>query len=80
MIIPKTLEVAFRYSYLDPNRDISGNLITEQIGAVSYYFSKHNLKIQADAGNIHTQGNQTVGGVSRPTDDMQYRVQVQIIF
>jgi phosphate-selective porin OprO/OprP len=80
MIIPKTLEVAFRYSYLDPNRDVSGNLITEQIGAVSYYFSKHNLKIQADAGNIHTQGNQTVGGVSRPTDDMQYRVQAQIIF
>jgi len=80
MIIPKTLEAAFRYSYLDPNRDVSNDLITEQIGAVSYYFNKHNLKVQADFGNIHTQGNQTVKGVSKPTDDMLYRVQAQIIF
>lgn len=74
MIIPKTLEVAFRYSYLDPDRDVANDLITEQIGAVSYYFNKHNLKLQADVGNIHTQTSTT------PTDDMQYRVQAQIIF
>jgi phosphate-selective porin OprO and OprP len=80
MIIPKTLEVAFRYSYLDKNRDARNDLITEQIGAVSYYFNKHNLKIQGDVGNIHIQGNQTVGGVKVPTDDMQYRLQAQIIF
>jgi phosphate-selective porin OprO/OprP len=80
MILPKTLEVAFRYSYFDPDRDVVNNNVTEQIGAVSYYFNKHNLKVQADVGNIHTQGNQTVAGVSKPTDDMQYRVQAQIIF
>jgi phosphate-selective porin OprO/OprP len=74
MIIPKTLEAAFRYSYLDPNRDVAHDLITEQIGAVSYYFNKHNLKLQADVGNIHTQTS------TKPTDDMQYRVQAQIIF
>ncbi len=80
MILPKTLEVAFRYSYFDPDRDVSNNNVTEQIGALSYYFSKHNLKLQTDVGNIHTQGNQTVGGLSKPTDDLQYRVQAQIIF
>jgi phosphate-selective porin OprO/OprP len=74
MVLPKTLEVAFRYSYLDPNRDVAKDLMTEQIGAVSYYFNKHNLKLQADVGNIHTQTATT------PTDDMQYRVQAQIIF
>ena len=80
MIIPKTLEVAYRYSYLDPDRDMANDHIIENIGAVSYYFNKHNLKLQADVGNIHTQGNQTVAGVKQPTDDMQYRVQAQIIF
>jgi len=74
MIIPQTLEAAFRYSYLDPNRDVSHDLITEQTGALSYYFNKHNLKLQADVGNIHTQTSTT------PTDDMLYRVQAQIIF
>jgi phosphate-selective porin OprO and OprP len=74
MVLPKTLEIAFRYSYLDPNRDASNDHLTEQIGAVSYYFSKHSLKIQADAGNIHTQTS------TKPTDDMQYRVQAQIVF
>ena len=70
----------FRYSYFDPDRDVSNNTVTEQIGAISYYFSKHNLKLQADVGNTHTQGNQTIAGVKQPTDDMAYRVQAQIIF
>jgi phosphate-selective porin OprO and OprP len=80
MVIPKNLELAIRYSYLDPDRDVANDLISEQIGAISWYFDKHSLKIQGDVGNVHTQGNQTVGGVTRPTDDMQYRVQAQIIF
>jgi phosphate-selective porin OprO/OprP len=74
MVLPKTLEVAFRYSYFDPDRDVTNDNITEMIGAVSYYFNKHNLKIQADVGDIHDQAK----GVK--TDDMQYRVQAQIIF
>ena len=73
MITPK-LGLALRYSQFDPNRSVSGNLETEQIGSVSYYFDKHLLKVQADVGNIHKQ---TVSG---PTDDMQYRVQVQLVF
>jgi phosphate-selective porin OprO/OprP len=74
-IIPKTLDLAFRYSYYDPDRDIANNNVTEQIGAISYYFNKHNLKLQADVGNTHTQH---AGSAS--TDDMAYRVQAQIIF
>ena len=74
MVIPKTLELAYRYSYLDPDRDVTNNIMTEQIGAVSWYFNKHNLKLQADVGNIHTQT------ATAPTDDLQYRVQTQIIF
>jgi len=71
-VIPKKLEVAFRYSYLDPDRDKTNDLVTETTGAVSYYFSKHNLKLQGDVSNIHDQNTFK--------DDMQYRVQAQIIF
>jgi phosphate-selective porin OprO/OprP len=80
--ITPEIGLAVRYSQYDPNRSVSGDLETEQIGAVSYYFNKHNLKVQADVGNIHKQGNQTdpVTGLKKPTDDMQYRVQAQLVF
>jgi phosphate-selective porin OprO/OprP len=71
MITPK-LGVAFRYSQFDPNRDAGGDLQSEQIGAVSYYFDQHRLKLQADVANLHNQ----VGD----RDDMQYRMQVQLVF
>ncbi len=73
-IIPKHLEAAVRYSYVDPDRSITNNIQTETQGAISYYFNKHNLKLQADVTNIHKQ----TSGPS--TDDMQYRLQAQIIF
>lgn len=75
-IIPKHLEVAARYSYVDPNRDVSDDLNTQVQGAVSYYFNKHNLKLQADVTNIHQQ----VALPKKSTDEMQYRLQAQIIF
>ena len=74
-IIPKHLEAAVRYSYVDPNRDATQDLHTETQGAVSYYFSKHNLKLQADVTNMHQQY-----AAKSNTDDMQYRLQAQIIF
>lgn len=72
-IIPKTLEVAMRYSYVDPNRDKSDDILSETQGAISYYFNKHNLKLQSDITNSHDQSK---GG----TDDMVYRLQAQVIF
>ena len=75
MVIPKKLEAAFRYSYYDPNRDVSNDTQTEQIGCLSYYFNEHKLKIQGDIGNIHQQN--TSGPA---TNNMQYRLQAQIIF
>lgn len=76
-IIPKTLEAAFRYSYLDPNRDKSNDHKIETIGSVSYYFNKHNLKLQGDVGNIHSQATAANGG---PKDDLVFRLQAQLIF
>jgi phosphate-selective porin OprO/OprP len=74
-IIPKHLELAARYSYADFDCDVPNDLHAETQGAISYYFNKHNLKIQGDISNIHQQN-----GSNKPTDDMQYRLQAQIIF
>ena len=74
-LMPKRLEVAARYSCVDPNRDRAQDMLIEVAGAVSYYFQGHNLKIQGDYTNIHTQ----VAG-KQPTDDKQMRVQAQLTF
>jgi phosphate-selective porin OprO/OprP len=83
-IIPTHLEVAARYAYLDPDRNVSNDLWIETAGAVSYYFNKHNLKLQADVTSIHKQGRiisiPGAGATARPTDDLQGRVQAQLLF
>lgn len=72
-IIPKTLEAAVRYSYIDPNRSKANDLKTDIQGAISYYFNMHNLKIQGDVTDTHDQNK-------AGADDMTYRIQAQVIF
>jgi phosphate-selective porin len=72
-IIPEKLETAIRYSYIEPNRSAANDLRTDIQGAVSYYFDKHNLKLQGDVTDTHDQSK---GGA----DDMTYRLQAQVIF
>ncbi len=75
-LLPKRLEVAGRYSGVDPNRDKPRDLQIEVTGGISYYFEGHNLKVQGDYTNIHIQ--RAAG--SQPTDDRQMRVQAQLAF
>jgi phosphate-selective porin OprO and OprP len=72
-VIPKTLELAVRYSWVDPNMGKTDDQQTDYQGAVSYYFHKHNLKVQGDITDTHDQARGKV-------DDMIYRVQAQVIF
>ena len=72
-IIPKTLELAVRYSFVDPNTGRSNDLRADTQGAISYYFNKHSLKLQGDVTNTHDQAKGR-------TDDMMYRLQAQVIF
>ncbi|ACM18644.1 phosphate-selective outer membrane channel [Geotalea daltonii FRC-32] len=72
-IIPRKLELAFRYSFVDPNRDKANDQQVDTQGAISYYFNKHNLKLQGDVTNSHDQSKGR-------TDDMIYRLQAQVIF
>ena len=82
-VIPKQLELAARYSYLDPNQDVTSDHWVESTGAVSWYINNHNLKLQADYTNVHKQNMiaSTNKGVSASaTDDQQVRLQAQILF
>jgi phosphate-selective porin OprO/OprP len=74
-ILPGHMEVAARYSYVDPNRNKANDLQAEAQGVVSYYFYGHNLKVQADYSNIHKQV-----AANRTTDDKQVRIQAQVGF
>lgn len=74
-VIPGTVEVALRYSYVDPNRDRSGDLQSDTQGAVSWYINKHNLKLQGDVTDSHKQN-----GAKASTDDLIYRLQAQLTF
>lgn len=75
-VLPKRVEIAARYSYLDPRRDAINDHQAEVQGAVSYYFAGHGAKLQADYTNSHTQK-----GAGKPaTDDRQIRLQAQVAF
>lgn len=80
MIIPKTVELAYRYAYLDPNRDAGNDHWIENSMAVSWYIKEHNLKLQADYTAIHKQSAIASTSGTQPTDDNQARVQLQLVF
>lgn len=75
MLIPDTLEVAGRFSAI--KSDDSGALRTfdkqEYQAAVSYYFRKHNAKLQADFTRVNDDDNAN-------SDDNIFRLQAQLLF
>jgi phosphate-selective porin OprO/OprP len=79
-VIPEHLELAARYAALDPNRDVADDRWIETTGGVSWYFDKHNLKIQSDYTNIHKQRRIAFNGGPNNTDDQQVRIQLQLLF
>jgi phosphate-selective porin OprO and OprP len=72
-VLPQSLELALRYSFVDPNIRLSNNHIVDTSGAISYFFNKQSLKLQGDITNTHDQSKGRV-------DDMTYRLQAQVIF
>ena len=74
-ILPKKLEVAARYSMLDPNKDVAGDIQKEYTGGINYYFRAHRSKIQADFGDFVTSK-----GSQQDQKEKRIRLQYQIIF
>lgn len=73
-IVPQKLEVAARYSELDPNDDVDDNEREETGVALGYFFNKHNHKLQADYRQI-----EDLARAGQPKDD-EFRLQYQLIF
>lgn len=78
-VIPKKVEVAYRYSYLDPNHAAANDHWIENTAALSWYIAQHRLKLQTDYARIHKQ--RAIGSTAGvETDDDQLRLQAQILF
>lgn len=73
-LVPRKLEVAARWSELDPNTDVDDNVQTESRIVFGYYFSKHDLKFQADYGQVENEASAT----DEKTN--QFRAQLQVVF
>lgn len=73
-VIPKKLELAARYSMLDPNNNVPDDLQREYTGGINYYFRAHRSKIQADVGNYVTDTK------TGDKEENRFRIQYQIIF
>ena len=81
-VIPKKLEVAARYSMVDPDKDVAGDIQKEYTCGLNYYFRDHRSKIQADFGDFVTSSNnpaiKDVSGVDMK--EKRIRLQYQIMF
>lgn len=69
-------EIAGRYGKIDPSDLKSGDERTEIGGALSYYYNKHNLKVQADWRQLEDEA----GNSGQGTRSQEIRVQTQFIF
>jgi len=95
MVVPRTVELGLRYARVSADTDADDAEVTELRVVVGYYWHAHNLKVQADAGQIGygsrfaalpsraRQGLPSLGTrLVSGTDlnDTQVRVQLQVAF
>lgn len=75
VFVTQKIEVSGRYSTIDINKDMSDDKSTERRLGFGWYFSKHELKFQADYGQVHEE-------LLAPADDRTnvFRSQLQIVF
>jgi len=71
-VVGRRLELSGRFGWLDPDRAVAADGLTEMGGALSYYFRKHGLKAQADVRRLENHGSDAV--------ETQLRFQAQFVF
>ena len=75
-VMPKTVEVAARYEYFEPNKDKTEDLRKEYGIGVNYFINGHRNKIQGDFFKIKDEAGKTKQG----EEDSRLRVQYQLAF
>ncbi|OHB68158.1 MAG: hypothetical protein A2W17_01145 [Planctomycetes bacterium RBG_16_41_13] len=73
-VLPKKLELAGRYSMIDPDDDVSNDTQREYTFGVNYYLRGHRSKVQVDFGHFVTEGEE------EDENENKIRVQYQIMF
>ncbi len=68
-IVPKPLEVAFRYAFVDPNVSIKNDKLQEYTGAVNWFFAGHRNKLTLDASHLK---------LDRPVGSNQHEQRVRL--
>lgn len=68
MLVPKTLDVAVRLSWLDPSRDLSDDRLLGFEGQIGYYLSAPHFQLKARyaLGDQDTPGEAALGPVTLP--------------
>lgn len=57
MAVPERFELGLRYGSVDPDRDVDDDTFTELRGIANWFFKGHDLKIQADFGQLKYDPN-----------------------
>ncbi len=82
MVIPKTVELALRYAWMDYNQEKTDSLKSEVQGAISWYVNGHNLKVQADVTKSFVQNyvDSRATAHGEGVEDTIFRAQAQLLF
>ncbi len=72
----RRFEVAVRYGQYEASAKIDNDLVKELRGAFNYYYARHGLKWQTDAGEVETQG----GPGKANSKSFEIRSQLQFVF
>ena len=86
MVLPKTVELAVRYNWMDYNAYKTDSLKSEVQGAISWYINSHNLKLQADVTSSTYQANAAnsnsaaAPAAGKSNTDTIFRTQAQVLF
>ncbi|MEQ1546612.1 porin [Methyloglobulus sp.] len=75
-IVPKNLEFAGRYAFVDPNRDVDNDLQQEASGVMTYFFNGHSNKLNFQVSHLMVEDPDTGASES----DQRFWVQWDVSF
>jgi hypothetical protein len=73
LIIPRTVDLAVRYSVVDYNQGAPHNENSVVTAAADWYIKRNNVKLQFDYSRTHRQRT------GEPANDQLFRFQVQLM-
>ena len=80
-LVPKTIEVVGRYSYMDPDTLHTQDTLTSGLGGLNWYLNGHEHKLQLDFGVLTTHLSAADTGVGAVTlIENRARLQYTIVF